>query len=304
MRLVRIDLDGSLPAQAAIPSGPDWNGAHAVDMRKWGPGMRIVATRAGIRRFIERLGPVGDAPEVIFYGSGDFHHLSAALLARLDRPVTVIHFDNHPDWTAFPPSFNCGGWVARALALPHVARIITIGPCSDDFVWPEAKLAGLGALRRGRHEVYPWARPPSFVLGHYGDGPGRRQNGRHLHWRNLADEDWPDFLDDLVAQLPAMPLYITIDKDVLRPREARTNWDQGRMSLQGLSLALERLAGARAIAGVDICGEYSLPAFSNPFRRALAYVDHPRLPAATSADLAVNAHTNAALIASFRRLLG
>jgi hypothetical protein len=304
MRLVRIDLDGSLPSQAAIPSGPDWNGAHSVDMRKWGPGMRIVATRRSVRRFIERLGPVSDVPEVIFYGSGDFHHLSAALLARLDRPVTVIHFDNHPDWTAFPPTFNCGGWVARALALPHVERVITIGPCSDDFVWPEAKLAGLGAIRRGRHDIYPWSRPPSFVLGRYGDGPGRRQTGRHLHWRSLADEDWPEFLDGLIAKLPATRLYITVDKDVLRPREARTNWDQGRMSLQALTLALERLAGARAIVGVDVCGDYSPAVFSDVFRRTLAYVDHPRLPAVTAPDLAVNARTNAALISSFRRLLG
>ncbi len=62
-------------------------------MRDLGPHLRLAASRAAIQAFVQRLDGVteGDGPEVTFYGSGDFHHLTAAFLLRRMMPITVIH---------------------------------------------------------------------------------------------------------------------------------------------------------------------------------------------------------------------
>lgn len=299
MRLVTVDLDGSLVRGPARGLPAD----AVVDLAEAGPSLRIVATRGGIGRFIEAMGPATGRPEAVFYGSGDFHHLTAALIGRVGQRLSVIHFDNHPDWVSWPRSFNCGGWVCRALAMDHVARVITIGPSSTDLVRPELKFADLAALREGRLELYPWRHPPSFVMGRYGNGPDRRQQGHRIAWRQLADENWQAFLDELASRLPQTPLYITIDKDCLGRDEAVTNWDQGGMSLSHLLAALETLARVRPVIGIDVCGDYAAPRFRDPFRAALALLDHPRGIAPGEQALAINHRTNLVLAEQFRRIL-
>src|SRR4051794_1747589 len=90
--------------------------AQCIDLRSDELALRLWATRARMRQFGERLAalkpPSGSGPLVTFFGSGDYHHLTTALLGQhCAEPVTVIHFDNHPDWVQVPPTHNCGGWV-------------------------------------------------------------------------------------------------------------------------------------------------------------------------------------------------
>lgn len=50
-----------------------------------------------------------------------------------------------------------------------------------------------------------------------------------------------------------LPLYISIDLDILDRRYFRTDWDQGLLSPSGLESILGQFSGRR-ILGVDICG--------------------------------------------------
>ena len=50
-------------------------------------------------------------------------------------------------------------------------------------------------------------------------------------------------------------LYISIDKDVLAPTYAATNWDQGSLSTSALKTIIAELAANHKILSVDICGE-------------------------------------------------
>lgn len=50
------------------------------------------------------------------------------------------------------------------------------------------------------------------------------------------------------------PLYISVDKDVLSPADAATNWDQGPMRLATLCAILRQLRAGHRIIGADICG--------------------------------------------------
>lgn len=305
MHLRVIDLDGSVAAQEPLRARVDAGAATHIDARDLAHRLRIVASRDALRNLAGRVAtaPAREGTPVTFYGSGDFHHLTAGLVDAVEQDITIVHFDNHPDWVRFPATVNCGAWVNRALERPHVRKVVTIGPSSSDLVRPELQFANLAALREGALALYPWRHAPSRVWGRYGSGAGYRQEGSHLHWRNLAEEDWTDFLDDLVEAIPTRAIWLTIDKDVLAEADAATNWDQGALPLDHLLQAVERLAEAREVVGVDVCGDWSTPRFSDPFRATLAYFDHPRGPAPAPEALARNAEVNAAFIDCFQRVL-
>lgn len=52
-----------------------------------------------------------------------------------------------------------------------------------------------------------------------------------------------------------LPLYISLDKDVLSEEVLSTNWDQGSMREEELTLILKELYKTRRIIAFDICGE-------------------------------------------------
>lgn len=85
--------------------------------------------------------------------------------------------------------------------------------------------------------------------------------------------------------LPALPLYLSVDLDVLSPEFARTDWDQGRMTLTELSAALRGLASSRRVLGVDLCGGLEPQKGASP------------------EDLALNASTGEALFGIFREMI-
>ena len=53
------------------------------------------------------------------------------------------------------------------------------------------------------------------------------------------------------------PVYISVDKDVLNPQSAVTNWDQGSLTLNELEHLLSIILKHEKIIGIDICGECS-----------------------------------------------
>lgn len=170
MRFRVLDLDNSVAVQPFLGGLLAAGEADYIDARDLAPKLRIVANRAALAELGRRLQVrpsarhQGDA-DVVYYGSGDFHHLTYLFLQQLDEPVTVVHFDNHPDWVRFPRTVNCGSWVARAVEIPNVRKVITIGPCSDDLANPQLKGADLRAIRAGRLEMYPWQAAPTRVWG-------------------------------------------------------------------------------------------------------------------------------------------
>lgn len=51
-----------------------------------------------------------------------------------------------------------------------------------------------------------------------------------------------------------LPVYVSVDLDVLSPEYAHTGWDQGPMTLDELCASLSELRQTRRIIGIDICG--------------------------------------------------
>ncbi len=282
MHIKLLNLDNSLITQPALKH------AERIEAQDLAHSTRIFAHKSTVKRLIQRIGEPKNQPEIIFYGSGDFHHLSAAFISRYTQLLTIIHFDNHPDWVTWPATHNCGAWVNRALDMQHVKRIITLGVSSNDLENPDRKHANLEAFNNGTLKLYPW-----FHL------PSKTRDGK-IQWQNLCDVNWPDFIQGL--KIPTETIYITIDKDVLSTAEATTNWDQSAMPLSHITSAITMLSKRFKICGIDVCGDYSTPRFKDPFRWALAYFDHPKRFNPTQEQLAINAKTNQKLVECFESL--
>jgi hypothetical protein len=302
MKVDILDLDGA--AIDAVPAAVRAD-ARYRDLRDLGLPLRLWARRAAMDDFRRQVGgrASADEPTVALLGSGDYHHLAAVLIAQRREKLTVFHFDNHPDWMWLAPRYHCGSWVNRVLELDHVVRVVTIGPCSDDLVRPQAKGGNLAALREGRLELYPWRHPPSWVLGQFGSGPSYHQKNRHLVWRNLFEEAWPAFLDEVAERTPTEAVWLTIDKDVLRPEDALTNWDQGQMPLAFLLAAVHAIGNRHRVVGADICGDYSAPDPRHGWlKRWEMRSDHAPPPA--FADRQRNLATNGALLLALQDVIG
>lgn len=290
MHLRLLELDDSLTAQSTLRDSAAWTSVETLPMRDLAQPLRLWSRATMMQRARARMAKTAtDTPAVTMIGSGDFHHLALLLIERVREPVTVIHFDNHPDWVRWAPRWHCGSWVNAALQLEHVSKIITLGPCSDDLVRPQLKGGNLGALATGKLVLLPWRHAPSRVWGRVADGPGHRQDDGHLTWRNLADASIADNLAFILNQIGTDAIWLTIDKDVLPESEALTNWDQGQMPLRALLDLIAGIGACKRIVGADICGEFSLPALRNPLKRIESRIDRPQ----RSADAARLAHNEA-----------
>ena len=83
-------------------------------------------------------------------------------------------------------------------------------------------------------------------------GPDHRiRNGA-----GTIDRELEEGIDDLLEVLDGKRVYLSIDKDVLRREESRTDWSQGTYPLDALKGWLDRLLRLK-VAAVDICGGLS-----------------------------------------------
>jgi hypothetical protein len=108
----------------------------------------------------------------------------------------------------------------------------------------------------------------------------------------------------LLDRLSPHAIYLTIDKDVLTPEYALTNWDQGQMPLTFLLQAVRYLAQRTNILGIDVVGDYSQPHytgswFSTLLKRAESWYDQPRSPPNLTVAAQCNSATNQTLLSLF-----
>jgi arginase family enzyme len=296
MHLQILDLDGSVSTQRTLPDVLAWTSVGSVPLRDLGARLRLWSRNATMAQARTRIAASAHpGASISLLGSGDYHHLAVLLMERAREPITVIHIDNHPDWVRLAPRWHCGSWVNQALRLPQVAKVITLGPCSDDLVRPQLKGGNLKALAAGRINLFPWQHAPSRVWRKIADGPGHRYADGHLIWRNLAEMGVEQSLAVIIALIETEAIWLSIDKDVLPESQALTNWDQGQMPLAIVLKVISAIGASKRIVGADICGEYSPPHHRNPFKRWEARMDQPQREA-DAVLLARNEQTNRELL--------
>lgn len=187
--------------------------------------------------------------KVRFLDSGNYHYMSRLWLEQISEPFCLVVFDNHTDMQ--PPAFgeilSCGGWIADSLReLPNLKKVILLGPDEEAFSQTDPEL---------RKKVLFFSRERLAAC---------REGGQALR----EGGELREFFEKLPKELP---VSLSIDKDILCPEAADTNWSQGDMTLEELLEILAFLCGYffGRILGVDVCGE-SEPGKSEHTRNDMA----------------------------------
>jgi hypothetical protein len=250
---IHFDLDGAWAGMSlSLP---------AVNLSQWGARLRFTSTPIDIEAFFREI--ESRLADFILYGSGDFHHLTALWLRRLREPVTLVAFDNHPDWDIRPPRWSCGGWMNRALEVPLLQRAVVWGCGNFECWWPQQIFGNRKAERAGKLTVHPWA----------DDRSARERKRRGA----IVRENWREHFQNFAREIAGEKLYVTIDLDCLAPNFAWTNWENGRFDYDDVIWALGKLREHACIMAGDLCGAYSVPNFARRKQRFAAEIDHPKI---------------------------
>lgn len=290
-----LDLDGSLTAQPELLK----RAATVATSQELGPRLRYLCTKSALKQFAASLDP-SQRHQLTFYGSGDFHHLTAVLLQQFRAPLSVVVFDQHPDWDITSPVACCGSWVNTALKLPNIKKIVVIGAGDEDLGGNHLLRGNTAALRNGRLEIYPATFARSRTLSRRTRRLRcARQSDGFIQWKTVEQMGWDDLLTHVIAGLPTRQIYVSVDKDCLRAQSAISNWDAGELKLDDVCAAIERLGRERAIVGADVTGEWGAGQPASPLFRAVSRADHPNLPIPSEAELLRNQDTNLRLLETF-----
>lgn len=252
---VILDFDRSV---GALPD------ARVIDLGRWQEAIRFGCSRSTLRDVARVIEPQLPArPGTVFLGSGDYHHLTWPLVARRDTEgaFEVVVFDNHPDNMRFPFGVHCGSWVRRVAALPFVDHVHVVGIGSHD----------VGAGHAWENHLWPLY---TGKLTYWTVGVDTRWAGRVGLGRAFRSFDTPVALFDRFIESrrsSTSKVYLSIDKDVLAPEVARTNWDQGCMSDADLFAAIDTLAGK--LIGSDVTGDLSVYRYTTWWKRKLSALD-------------------------------
>lgn len=176
-------------------------------------------------------------PGIHYFDNGNYHYMSKLWTDRLQEPFDLIVFDHHPDMQ--PPRFegilSCGGWVKEVLDHnPFANNVILIGVA--DHLIDEIK-------NEPSAEFEKYAARVSFI-------PESSIRDFDISQPSCANK-----LNAFLSKNPTAPIYISIDKDALSPKDAVTNWDQGSLTAAQLQQFLKMFISAKKILGIDICGE-------------------------------------------------
>lgn len=254
MTPVILDFDRSV---GAIP------GALEIALHDWQETIRFGCRWSQMARLEQHLDRVLP-PDYgcLFTGSGDYHHLSWLLLRRLrgEQDIQLIVCDNHPDNMRYPFGIHCGSWVYWASRLPGVRHIHVIGIGSDDIATGHSWENHWSPLLRGRLTYWSTGVDARWL----------RMLGAGRAVRAFPDAD--SLMASFLAQLdPQLPVYLSVDKDVLSPSVVNTNWDQGELVMRHLQQLIAACDGR--LVGADITGDVSAYHYQSCFKRWLSAAD-------------------------------
>ncbi len=265
------DFTNTYPAHH--PAGPAPAPGEEREMRRLDfsalPGTDLYCDDAAAEEILTRLsqfGPWG----IHLIDSGNTHYMTRLFTSLLSEPYELALFDHHPDLQ--PPAFggllSCGGWALDVLEKdPNIRKLLLIGP-------PEQAYAELP--REIREDARICFVSQEKVLR----GEAVLSTAGGLCGEDPAGE--------------ALPLYVSVDKDLLSTKEVLTNWDQGEVSMKCLLELLKAVCRGRRLLGADICG--ALP------RSGARNVGKQNAPQGADAE-ALALRSDLELIRFFRRFL-
>ncbi len=174
-----------------------------------------------------------------FIDSGNYHYLSLVFLRRIKEEFALVVFDNHTDYqeVAFGGLTSCGAWIREAVeTIPNLKHVFLIG----------AEKAAVAETDFDEKIICINKKSTDSGVFLYGDFINElipeEQDGVSNYIEGLMD----------VYNLD-VPIYVSIDKDVLIEEECTANWSQGEMTVSELTGILKSIS-KDGLLGVDVCG--------------------------------------------------
>lgn len=217
------------------------------------------------KRIWEKIKPYG-IQGIHYIDSGNYHYITKIITDHIDEPFGLVMYDHHTDMQIpmVPGMMSCGDWAGQALNRnKNLRQLVIVG-------LPEKDIDQTLESYKCEHNVQETKCDDPYDISR------DISSGRLLIFS--AEDLHGGLLEDKLKLIRTdLPLYISIDKDVLGTEDCETNWSQGNMSIGGLERLLgvflggqgeernsdaccndERYAGDirhSRILGVDICGE-------------------------------------------------
>ena len=166
-----------------------------------------------------------DCSGIHFLDSGNYHYLSKFWVEKIEEPFALVVFDNHTDMqeASFWGLLSCGSWVRECiLSNQYIKEVCVIGPPKKAFLECEKEIL---------EKVTPISREDM----------------------KQEKSKWYEFL----KRNKEIPVYVSLDKDILTVEEARTNWDQGDVSFEEIEKWLHERFSKCFVLGADVCGEHT-----------------------------------------------
>ena len=238
--------------------------ARRVALQQHQEAIRFACSMKQLNDLALQIAPaLGQTHGTVFMGSGDFHHVSFALIRRVaaQQPIEVVVLDNHPDNMRWPLGIHCGSWVRHVTQLPNVKHVHVLGITSRDISAGHLWENYFTPLLRGR--LTYWSVGQTI-------GPLHRL-GWSSAFRNFSSAD---VLCEAFAEAQARsttPVYFSIDKDAFSPDLVCCNWDQGCMEERHANAVLAALRGR--IVASDITGEISDYRYRARWKRWMSSLD-------------------------------
>lgn len=157
-----------------------------------------------------------------FIDSGNYHYVTEFWMEKIQTDFALVVFDHHSDMQKpiFDDILSCGSWILKAIEKnEYLKKIILVGLSREQ----EALIS------------------PKYI--------------NKIQCINSESLKENNNFNKILNQLGDLPIYISIDKDVLSKNVVETTWDQGDMTLGDLKEILHFLINNHQIIGIDICGE-------------------------------------------------
>jgi len=255
-----LDFDGSVTAQKDF-IGRFQSRIKIRNLRKYAHAARLWTSP---NKFAEICQAEFSALSAGFalIGSGDFHHFSLGLIARHTELLTVVLFDNHPDWIRPPHQYHCGTWVYSLARLPHVERVIIVGLESGDIEGKQFLNGDVESFHNQKVILLPYRTVNAEIA-----------KDDYAQLLSYLDQNLDYGIAEIMEYIKTKHVYISVDKDCLRPEDAYTNWEQGTMPLNVVTKAIAAIANKFEIVGADSVGDYSAPKFRSPIKWLGSWLD-------------------------------
>lgn len=221
-----------------------------------------------------------------FLDNGNYHYLTRFWCEKITEDFALVVYDHHVDLRkpVFPGLMSCGSWIRDVLLWnSHCRAVLIIGPeraqadiierelqsLADEDNFSAESVSGTAAGPRmiadsAVHDRTPSASDVNLPAHTWTFVRPKADNQSSPLSASVSCFTEDDILDGRTArELPhildelRLPVYISIDKDVLSRKVLRTNWDQGIMTEAEFRHELDRFTTDPQIhiLGADICGE-------------------------------------------------